>query len=83
LTDFENLYSSIPADELHEPHPTIGSPCVARFTEDGLNYRAKIISIVEEITIIYFVDYGNQQQTPLSELKRMLPDFMVYPEMVF
>jgi hypothetical protein len=41
------------------------------------------MSIVEEIAIIYFVDYGNQQQTPLSKLKRMLPDFMVYPEIVF
>lgn len=77
------MYSSNPADELHEPHPTIGSPCVARFTEDGLHYWAEIISIVEEIAIIYFVDFGNQQQTPLSELKGMLPDFMVYPETVF
>jgi hypothetical protein len=59
LKYLENLYSSIPADNLHEPHPTTGLPCVARFTDDGLHYRAKILSIVEDVANIFFESRPN------------------------
>ena len=56
---------------------------MARFTEDGRFYRSQILSIRDEMADILFVDYGNQQETPLSQLKRITPRFMEFPQMVF
>ncbi len=52
---------------------------MARFTEDSRYYRSQILSIQNEMAEILFVDYGNQQDTPLSQLKRITPRFMEFP----
>lgn len=70
------------ANELMETEPTVGSPCVVRFTEDQRYYRSQIIAIRDQIAEVLFVDYGNEQDTPLSELKRMIPRFMQFPQLV-
>lgn len=82
LHEFEEFYSSLPPGELLENHPSVGLPCVARFIEDGRYYRSKILSICQEMAEVLFVDYGNQQDTPLSQLKRMIPPFMQCPQLV-
>ena len=56
---------------------------MARFTEDSRYYRSQILSIQNEMAEILFVEYGNQQDTPLSQLKRITPRFMEFPQMVF
>jgi hypothetical protein len=66
LTGLENLFSSIPADNFHEPHPTAGLPRVACFTDDGLHYRAKILIIVEDVANIFFESHpiiNNKKET--------------------
>jgi len=55
---------------------------VARFTEDERYYRSKILSIVDQVAKVLFVDYGNEQETPISQLKRMVPRFMQCPQLV-
>jgi hypothetical protein len=83
LEQLEKFYSSLSPNDLHEDQPSLGLPCVARFAEDGRYYRSQILSIVDDIADILFVDYGNQQKTPLPELKRITPCFMEFPQMVF
>jgi tudor domain-containing protein 1/4/6/7 len=82
LEQLEKFYSSLSTNDLHEDQPSLGLPWVARFTDDGRYYRSQILSIVDDIADILFVDYGNQQKTPLSELKRITPCFMKLPRMV-
>jgi hypothetical protein len=60
----------------------VGLPCVARFTEDGRFYRSKILAIVDQVAKVLFVDYGNEQETPISQLRRMVPRFMQCPQLV-
>ena len=55
---------------------------MAQFIEDGRHYLSQILSIRHEMAEILFVDYGNQQDTPLSLLKRMIPLFMQCPQLV-
>ncbi|EFX87066.1 hypothetical protein DAPPUDRAFT_312582 [Daphnia pulex] len=83
LEELEKFYSSLSPNDLHEYQPSLGLPCVARFTEDGRYYRSQILSIVDDIADILFVDYGNQQKTHLSELKRITPCFMEFPQMTW
>ena len=59
-----------------------GLPCVARSTEDDRFYRSKILTIVDQVAKVLFVDYGKVQETPISQLRRMVPRFMQYPQLV-
>ena len=59
-----------------------GLPCVARSTEDNRFYRSKILTIVDQVAKVLFVDYGNEQETPISQLRRMVPRFMQCPQLV-
>jgi tudor domain-containing protein 1/4/6/7 len=57
--------------------------CVARFVEDQRFYRSQIINIKGDAAQILFVDYGNvQDDTPLQDLKRIVPDFLAFPKLV-
>ena len=44
---------------------------MAPFIDSGINqfYRAKVISISRNEADVFFVDYGNNAQVPLAELK--------------
>ncbi|EFX83579.1 hypothetical protein DAPPUDRAFT_315375 [Daphnia pulex] len=60
LERLEKFYSALSPDDLHEDLPRPGTPCVARFDEDGRYYRAEIIRIVADgFADVSFVDYGN------------------------
>jgi hypothetical protein len=82
LEQLEKFYSSLSTNDLHEDQPSLGLPWVARFTDDGRYYRSQILSIVDDIADILFVDYGNQQKTPLSRLKQITPGYVELPPVV-
>jgi len=77
------FYSSLSANELVEDSPKVGLPCVVRFKEDGMFYRSQILTILPDKTAqVLFVDYGNEQITPLTDIKRIVPKFMKLPQLV-
>jgi len=47
----------------------VGDECRAIFSEDGVEYRAVIESITGTSCVVKYVDYGNSESKPLSELK--------------
>lgn len=69
-------------NELLENQPRKGLPCVVRFSEDERYYRSEILSIHDEMAEVLFVDNGIKQETPLSQLKRIIPRFMALPRLV-
>ncbi|XP_030761090.1 probable ATP-dependent RNA helicase spindle-E [Sitophilus oryzae] len=52
---------------LQEP-PKVGALYAARFKEDGLFYRCKVLAVGGRINQILFVDYGNVQEVRADEL---------------
>lgn len=78
----EKEYSAYSPVQMVEKEPTVGLPCVVRFTEDNLFYRSQILELNESKANVLFVDYGNSQETPRSDLKRMTTDYMQLPQMV-
>ena len=82
LNQVEELYSSLSPRELMEDKPSVGLPCVVQYNEDKRFYRSQILSIRDQVAKVLFVDYGNEQDTPLSELKRIIPRFMELPQLV-
>ena len=56
---------------------------MARFSEDRRFYRSQIVDIKGDVANVLFVDYGNEQDdTPLQDLKRIVPDFLTFPKLV-
>jgi Tudor domain len=83
LDHLEEFYSSLGPNELKETEPSVGLLCVARFVEDQRFYRSQIIDIKGDVAQLLFVDYGNEQDdTPLQDLKRIVPDFLTFPKLV-
>ncbi len=60
-----------------------GQACVAQFTQDNKWYRAQIHNRDEDNNTVevYYVDYGNRETLPESQLRRLLPQrsFMSLP----
>ena len=82
MEQLKEFYSSLTKMELLEVEPKVGLPCVTSFSEDQSYYRALITDIQGPTAKVLYVDYGNEEQAPLSELKRILPCFMQFPKQV-
>lgn len=82
LDQLEEHYSALSNDELVEDSPSVGLPCVVRFKDDARFYRSQILSIRGQFAQVLFVDYGNEQETALKELKRIHPRFLKFPQLV-
>lgn len=48
-----------------------GSPCVARFADDQLWYRAEVINKAGDELYVVFVDYGNKSQVNITDVREM------------
>ncbi|GFR13574.1 RING finger protein 17 [Trichonephila clavata] len=49
--------------------PPIGEACIAKFSVDKAWYRGEIINVYSEKVKVNFVDYGNNEIVPLSEIR--------------
>ncbi|KAK4011675.1 hypothetical protein OUZ56_020794 [Daphnia magna] len=83
LDQLGEYYTALSSSELVEDSPSVGLPCVVRFKDDDRFYRSQILSIHGNFAQVLFVDYGNEQETPLKELKRIHPRFMKCPQLTW
>jgi len=61
----------------------IGLPCVAKFSLDSKWYRAEVISLESNgVATVVYVDYGNTESLPLSDLRKLLHRFLELPSQV-
>lgn len=82
MEQLEEFYSSLDKTVLQEVDARVGMPCVTRFSEDQRFYRAEIIAIRGQTAEVLYVDYGNEEEAPLGELKRIVPRFSRFPRLV-
>lgn len=72
----EYCMSCSPVKEL----PVLGQLCCAKFSQDGVWYRARVIEIVTKVSFrVHFVDFGNSEAVGLSDLRPFRSDFMRIP----
>ena len=79
----EEFYSSLEDGALLENEPRVGLACVARYVEDGLFYRCQITAVNKTRTRVrlLFVDYGNEQEAAINEVRRIVPIFSRIPRL--
>ncbi|KAM9842544.1 tudor domain-containing 6 [Aulostomus maculatus] len=71
MEGLRNAYASA-----HLP-PLVESVCVARNPDDGMWYRAKIItSHHSPVVEVRFIDYGQKQKVPLKDVRPIDPAFL-------
>ena len=62
-----------PAKEL----PVLGQLCCARFSQDGMWYRARVVEFVTKTSFrVQFVDFGNLEVVGVSDVRPFKSDFM-------
>lgn len=64
------------ADSVNLGSLSIGSPCLAFFSEDQCWHRAEILDKNGEDVFVLFVDYGNSSQVKLSDMRLIPPDLI-------
>lgn len=60
-----------------------GVACVAQYTLDNAWYRGEVLDIEETEVDILFVDYGNQQRTPINLVKAIEETFVALPHQAY
>ncbi|XP_068233277.1 tudor domain-containing protein 1-like [Palaemon carinicauda] len=59
--------------------PRQGEMCLAKFSEDGLWYRAACIKPGLVSSHVVFVDYGNLEEVPMKDLRQITDVFLELP----
>lgn len=50
-----------------------GQACAAASSMDGAWYRAEVTQLCEDKAVVFFVDYGNSEEVPLSKVRPLMP----------
>lgn len=58
----------------------VGTPCLAPYSEDDIYYRAKIIDVKSDVVHVLFVDYGNHESVPVTEVKTIPLRYLQLPQ---
>lgn len=57
----------------------VGSACCARFPDDGNWYRARVQALKGDKIIVAYVDYGNEQEVNVFDLRTITPELVKLP----
>ncbi|KAK9959415.1 hypothetical protein ABG768_009543 [Culter alburnus] len=60
-----------------------GSPCLARFSDDQMWYRAQVINKCTNTVSVLFVDFGNESETSEGSVKALPGDLLENPPQAF
>ncbi|XP_069127026.1 uncharacterized protein [Argopecten irradians] len=72
-------YNSLSPTKSSIDQPEIGMPCVAKFSEDEMWYRAEISSFENNKIEVQFIDYGNSEFVDLKSVKIIQKEFTTLP----
>ena len=60
--------------------PVLGQLCCAKFSEDGMWYRARVDACLSLTSLgVHFLDYGNKEVVSVSNVRPFKRDFMHVP----
>lgn len=71
------------ADSVNLESLSLGSPCIALYSEDQLWYRAEVSNKTEDEVSLFFVDYGDISQVKLSNVRPITPEMIKNPVQAF
>ena len=78
-TGMNEFYEKIFEYEHKLSRPQVGDFCAAKFSEDGVWYRARVSKVTTGGAEVIFVDYGNSETVSSANLKVLQPQFTSLP----
>lgn len=57
----------------------VGAACCARFPDDNNWYRARVRDTRRNKVVVVYVDYGNEQEVEVSDLRTITPELIKLP----
>ncbi|GBO12385.1 Tudor domain-containing protein 1 [Araneus ventricosus] len=79
MKSIEDTYSSLNDNEMKLYNLAVDSPCCAMFQDDEAWYRAQIKEVGPKTCNVYFIDYGNTDDVPISKIKELQREFFNLP----
>jgi len=79
MDNINTHYSGLDKSSGSVTSPSVGHPCAAVFHDDNMWYRARIETLSNTDVTIRFIDYGNTQQSKISDLKEINAQFLQLP----
>lgn len=79
MADIQDHYGVLSPSEKTFTTATANSACCARYSQDQDWYRARIKEVSGSEVSVHYVDYGNSEALPLSQLKVLSPNFVELP----
>ncbi|XP_064600788.1 tudor domain-containing protein 1-like [Liolophura sinensis] len=77
--DLNQFYCSAAA----MPHPcSVGEMVVAKFSEDGTWYRAKVLEICQESVRVMYLDFGNEEKVLMKDIRKAGEKCQSFPAQV-
>jgi len=71
--------SKVGENKLEQPVKK-GIPCIAKFSEDGKWYRARIEKLISSVKFgVIFTDYGNYDEVSYDNLRKISPNLLSIP----
>lgn len=80
VSEFQSSADHTPADA---DSLSPGSPCIARFADDHLWYRAEVLDKAGDELSVLFVDYGNKSRVKGTDVRKMPCDLLGTPPQAF
>ena len=78
-TGMNEFYKKIFEYEHKLSRPQVGDFCAAKYSEDGVWYRARVSKVTTGGAEVIFVDYGNSETISLANLKVLQSQFTSLP----
>ncbi|CAM4754636.1 unnamed protein product [Rotaria magnacalcarata] len=79
--EMNNYYSKPANTTMPLQNISIGDFCVARFSEDQLWYRARVVLNNNESVLVVYIDYGNSESKPPNEIYPLIESLTRLPAM--
>jgi len=57
----------------------VGLEAIARYSEDNSLYRCRVVDIQDDIAKVFYIDFGNEEDQPISGLYRMPSELIRLP----
>nr|XP_028582096.1 LOW QUALITY PROTEIN: RING finger protein 17 [Podarcis muralis] len=80
LSKVEEVYKNDSRVGLEILCPVQGQPCIAKFEEDGVWYRAQVVGLPghQEVEVKY-VDFGNTAKINVQDMRKIKDEFLALP----
>ncbi|XP_071965838.1 tudor domain-containing protein 15-like isoform X2 [Antedon mediterranea] len=72
------LYEIYSVDDVENASHSLG-PCIAKYAEDGGWYRGEVTEVTEQSGLVFFIDYGNSEHVPWTDIKTTCIEATVLP----